>query len=310
MHRSMKKLLLFLLLASSLSAQSITTPLANQTATVGQAATFTVTVSGGPCRSLWSINGVGHYGAVASTLSYTFPAVTLAQNGTTVAVDLYGCAGGSIELRPPAVTLTVVSAPAVLQSLAILTTNPTIGIGQTDALSVSGTYSDGTTKDLTSTATWTSDNSIVASVSAGNVLGMAEGVSHITATVGNLAATTTLTVEHIINVVFAPLYDDGTVPALQLIVNQIVTNPDGTVTSTVALQLPDLVSNSLTGSFLVNKSFTYQAQILKTGTTLGFSMPYEPVLLLALMPQISTTNFNVTLFKASGLVKSYNSGAQ
>src|SRR5262249_2122128 len=41
----------------------------SQAVQAGQSATFTVTVSNGPCRSFWYINGVGYYGSIGSTIS-------------------------------------------------------------------------------------------------------------------------------------------------------------------------------------------------------------------------------------------------
>src|SRR5712664_2859192 len=87
-----------LLLAGPLHAQTITQQPVSQTVQAGSPASFTVVVSGGPCRSLWLINGVGHYGAFASTITYTFPSTTLAQSGTTVQVQLYGCAASTLNL--------------------------------------------------------------------------------------------------------------------------------------------------------------------------------------------------------------------
>jgi beta-galactosidase len=59
-------------------APAITTQPANQTVTEGQAATFSVVISNGPCRSFWYINGAGYFGSVGPTISYTIPNTTLA----------------------------------------------------------------------------------------------------------------------------------------------------------------------------------------------------------------------------------------
>jgi len=95
-----KRFLLFLVssiigLPWSAKAQTATQQLTNQVVQIGQTATFTVTVSGGPCRSQWTVAGTSFYGTVASAFSYTTPAATAAMNGESVAIDIYGCTGGN-----------------------------------------------------------------------------------------------------------------------------------------------------------------------------------------------------------------------
>src|ERR1700722_14568542 len=70
----------------------------SQTVQVGQSAIFSVVISNGPCRSIWYINGAAHYGAFASTISYTIPNTTSAMNGWTVVVNLYGCGSTGASL--------------------------------------------------------------------------------------------------------------------------------------------------------------------------------------------------------------------
>jgi len=84
-------------------AQTTTQQLANQVVQIGQTATFTVTVSGGPCRSQWTVAGTSFYGTVGSTFSYTTPAATAAMNGESVAINIYGCTGGTAALRSAAI---------------------------------------------------------------------------------------------------------------------------------------------------------------------------------------------------------------
>ncbi|RYZ64733.1 MAG: hypothetical protein EOP08_08390, partial [Proteobacteria bacterium] len=90
--------------------------------------------------------------------------------------------------------------PAVLVSIAVTPTNPTIGIGTTQQLAAIGTYSDATTLDLTMTATWSS--SVVATATVSNAAGtrglvtsVAAGVTRVTATSGAIVGTTDLTVD-------------------------------------------------------------------------------------------------------------------
>ncbi len=109
----MKRILAVLILffAIPLSAQTIAQQPTDQTVLVGQSATFTVTLSSGTCRSFWLINGSGHYGALANSISYVIANTVLAQNGTTVQVQLYGCTAGPASLISNVVKLFVNDVP-------------------------------------------------------------------------------------------------------------------------------------------------------------------------------------------------------
>ena len=101
-------------------------------------------------------------------------------------------------------TLTVSS--ATLVSLTIQPANPSIAIGSNQQFSATGTFSDNTTQDLTSSATWSSSATAVASIanltgSAGRASADATGTTTITAAVpitqpiqGSISGSTTLTV--------------------------------------------------------------------------------------------------------------------
>ncbi|MBW4056180.1 MAG: ATP-dependent DNA ligase, partial [Proteobacteria bacterium] len=96
-----------------------------------------------------------------------------------------------------AVTLTVT--PATLVSLTVLPANPNIILGTTQQFSATGTFSDSTTRDLTTSATWSSSAPTVATVSnAAGTNGLATSVSTgtttITATSGGISGAATLTV--------------------------------------------------------------------------------------------------------------------
>src|SRR5258708_9072943 len=223
----MRKLTLamaMLFCAMPLRAQTIAQQLVNQTAVVGQSAVFTVTVNGGPCRSVWYINGAKSYGAYASTISYIFPSVTLAQNGTTVKVELYGCAGGTADFFSNQVTLTVTSTPPK-----------------------------------------------------------------------------TITVS------FQALYDDGSLTPLQLVIDQIVTKPDGTLASSPVLQLlPNDPLHPVTGQVLVYPTVQYRMSLFMAGVPLAAQV-WDGSLILTLMPNISGASFTLALVKATGQVKSFSS---
>jgi hypothetical protein len=89
--------------------------------------------------------------------------------------------------------------PATLVSIGVTPTTPTIPAGTTRQFAATGTYTDGSSQDLTTTATWTSSNEPIATVSTaagsqGLATGVAQGSATITATVGSVSGGTTLTV--------------------------------------------------------------------------------------------------------------------
>ncbi|HEX7730865.1 MAG TPA: Ig-like domain-containing protein [Terracidiphilus sp.] len=87
----------------------------------------------------------------------------------------------------------VVSNP--LTSIAISPNSASINTGSTIQFAVTGTFQDGSTKDVSALATWSSSSASVASISAsGLVTGVASGTSTITATENGLTATADVTV--------------------------------------------------------------------------------------------------------------------
>ena len=126
--------------------------------------------------------------AVAS-ISNTGTATAAAVGTTTIAA-----ASGSIS---GTATLTVT--PATLQSIAVSPTNPSLARGTTVQFTATGTYSDNSTQNLTTSLTWSSSNASVASISNtagsnGTATAIAAGTTTITAASGSIAGTTTLTV--------------------------------------------------------------------------------------------------------------------
>ncbi len=84
---------------------------------------------------------------------------------------------------------------AVLKSIAVTPTSPSIVVGTTQQFTATGTLTDGTTENLTESVSWTSSNVAVATISAGGLAtGVGAGSSSITATAGTLSATISLAV--------------------------------------------------------------------------------------------------------------------
>jgi hypothetical protein len=82
---------------------------------------------------------------------------------------------------------------ATLQSLAVTPIDSAIVIGNTEQLSATGTYSDGSTHNLDNVATWTSSDTTVATISSGGLAtGIAAGSTVIQAASGSITASANL----------------------------------------------------------------------------------------------------------------------
>jgi hypothetical protein len=97
-----------------------------------------------------------------------------------------GCGGGAAGTNP---------GPAVLSRIQVTGPSATLNVGQKQQMTAIGTYSDGSTKDLTSTATWSSSLTSVAAIAAGGmVTANATGSCTISAKLGNVTGSANLTV--------------------------------------------------------------------------------------------------------------------
>ena len=104
--------------------------------------------------------------------------------GTATLTATYAGVSGS--------TLLTVTA-AALVSLDITPTTPSIARGTTRQFLATGSFSDGSTQDLTSTAVWSSSSDPVATVTQGLATGVSPGLVIVTATFGVESDSTSLT---------------------------------------------------------------------------------------------------------------------
>src|SRR2546427_582621 len=112
-------------------APTITTPPANQTVTAGQTATFAVVAAGtAPLSYQWQKNGANITGATSA--SYTTPATTISDSGSTFAVVVTNTAG---TVTSTAATLTVNPAP-VAPTITTPPASQTVTAGQTATFAV------------------------------------------------------------------------------------------------------------------------------------------------------------------------------
>jgi N-acetylneuraminic acid mutarotase len=107
--------------------------------------------------------------------------------GSTVITATSGSVSGSATLNIGA---------AALESMIVTASAPSVGITNTVQLTAIGTYSDSSSVNVTTVATWSSSDPTLASVgpSTGVVTGVALGSVTITAVIGTVSGTTMLTV--------------------------------------------------------------------------------------------------------------------
>ena len=125
------------------------------------------------------MNGVfGGNGVYAYGVSSVFP--TQSYNAVNYWVDVIFQAGTSI----------------MLTSIAVTPANPSIWRGASQQFTAMGLYSDGSARDITSQATWTSSNTAVATINAGGLAtGGSAGITVISASLAGVIGSAVLTVQ-------------------------------------------------------------------------------------------------------------------
>jgi 6-phosphogluconolactonase len=101
-------------------------------------------------------------------------------------VLLAGCGGGSPQPTPK-------PTPSLV-SIQVTPSNPSVAVGAMQQFAAAGTFSDGSTQDLTHSAVWSSSETTATISSSGQATGVAIGRLQITATSGSISGSTTLIV--------------------------------------------------------------------------------------------------------------------
>jgi len=110
-------------------------------------------------------------------------------------------------------------------------------------------------------------------------------------------------IQNVVTVSISALYDDGSVPPIQVGVYQL----NGSNSTAILTLAPD-PTGAASGQVTVSSAQTYQVSLFLNGKDMN-DMLYPGALALALMPKLSQANFLIVLFKTTGLVKSFSSGA-
>ncbi len=167
---------------------------ATSTIHIGQTLQFTAggTYSDGSTKDLsnqvtWSSSNL-----TVATISSSGLALGNSQGSSTISATFNSGAG-------PVTGTATLSVAVTLTSLTITPVNPSIAISTSLQFTATGIFSDGSTQDLTASASWSSSSSSVATVnSSGVVTGTGAGSTTITATQGGVSAATTLTVTSVV----------------------------------------------------------------------------------------------------------------
>ncbi len=163
----------------------------NPSLSVGQQQQFTATgtYSDGSKKDLTSSAAWSSSATSVATISSSGLTTAVAAGSTTIKATS-GSVNGSTSLT--------VTAPTLV-SIAVTPVNPSLSVGQQQQFTATGTYSDGSKKDLTSTATWTSSATSVATISSsGLATAAAAGSTTIKATSGSVSGSTSLTVTGVV----------------------------------------------------------------------------------------------------------------
>lgn len=228
-------------------------------------------------------------------------ASALSAGTTNISAALEGISGAA-PLNVSAVTLT---------SITLTPATATLALGSTLALNAVGNFSDGTHQNIDVVATWTSSATNIATVnSQGTVTGVADGTVTITAQLGAVSSSASLTVEDLTSVTIVPAsasfaaltsmqlaaigtLADGSTQDLTGSVVWTSSNADA-VTLSVVSGSKGLAAGLAAGSSTVTAEFSGQvgtSQLTVTGATLSSIAvtPSNPDIALGTTQQFQAT---------------------
>jgi hypothetical protein len=171
---------------SQAQLNSLTITPTNKTITTGASQNFYVTgvFSNGAKEDLTAFAAWSSSSPSVATVS-SLGVVSGLTPGTSMVTATYGGVIGSVS----------VTVRAPLAAIAISPQNDYIPVGMTQQFAAIGTYTDGSTADITTAVSWTSSYSQVATIGSGGILtALAPGATAIAATSGGITSSTNLTV--------------------------------------------------------------------------------------------------------------------
>jgi uncharacterized protein YjdB len=282
--------------AANLVSIAIAPAASSMPVNTSQQFTATGTYNDGSSADLTALVSWSSSASATATVDITGTVTAVAAGSTNISAVLGGVSQST--------TLTV-TAPTIV-SIAVTPVGQTLGIGISQQYVATATYSDGSSSDLSSGVTWTSSTPSVATVTTSGVITtVAAGNTNITATLGSLTDSSTLTVvaAHLISIAVSPAvqsiaagttlqfsavgtFDDG---STQLLTNLTwsssilataavdamgVVTGVGSGTSTITAtsgSVSGTASLTVTGATLVSLAVTPASSTMAIGTTKQFT---------------------------------------
>ena len=172
---------------TSATLESIAVTPANPSIAKGLTEQFTAT-------GTYSDNSTGNISSQVTWVSLNMSAATINSGGLATAVGVGSSTISAILGSVSGSTILTVT-PATLVSIAVTPANPSVTKGATQQFTATGTYTDNSTQDLTTQVSWMSGTTSVATITGtGLASTLGVGQSLISATLGQLSGSTTLTV--------------------------------------------------------------------------------------------------------------------
>jgi murein DD-endopeptidase MepM/ murein hydrolase activator NlpD len=233
--------------------------------------TATGTYSDGSTQSLTSQATWSSSNPSVATISTAGLASAVGLGSTTIEASVNGVNGST------GVAVTA----ATLQSIAVTPANPSIAAGVPEQFTAAGTYSDGSTQNLTSQATWSSSSPAIATINTeGLASAIAHGITTIQASLTGVTASTTLTVATLVSIAVTPL------------------NPSVAAGNTIQFMAMGKFSNgssqNVTGSVTWASSSTTAATISTTGLATGVKGGQSTTISATLGSISASTSLSVT----------------
>jgi YD repeat-containing protein len=171
----------------------------------GYSGLTSVTIQGQGFSPTASADVVQFNGTPATVTSATASALTVTVPSGATTGPISVTVGGVTATSDTNFTIL----PPTLVSIAVSPLGTIVSSGGTQQFTAVGTYNNGTTQDVTTSATWSSLNSSVAAISnsagsQGLATGGSTGVAAITATSGSIRGSATLTVRNLVGFTIAP----------------------------------------------------------------------------------------------------------
>jgi uncharacterized protein YjdB len=277
------------LTVTTVTLQSISVAPANQSLGLGasQAYTATGTYSDATTQNISaSVTWASSASSVAS-ISASGVASALTLGSTTISATLNGKTGSA------PLTVTTVT----LQSISVTPANQSLGLSASQAYTATGTYSDATTQNISTSVTWTSSTPSIASISASGVASaLLAGSTNISATASGKSGTTPLTVTAITlkSIAVTPAFVSINTAATQQLI-ATGTYSDGTtapITSSITWATTDATIATVSTAGLVT-GVAPQNGLAITATSGGFSgmsrvsvtLPANALVSISLAPQ-------------------------